>query len=149
MTIKWKHFPHYWSFVWGIHRSPVNSPHKGQWCGALMFSLICAWTDSRANNGDTFDLRHCHAHYDVIVMYWRKKWIAGEIRCCDVHVMWGPPNVTLWDTLTGELSVASFTKEVNPQLAKCPLKTNGHLVNRGQTSLVNKATGVYPEYFEP
>ena len=26
----------------GIHRSPVNSPHKGQWCGALMFSLICA-----------------------------------------------------------------------------------------------------------
>ena len=26
----------------GIHRSPVNSPHKGQWRGALMFSLICA-----------------------------------------------------------------------------------------------------------
>ena len=25
----------------GIHRSPVNSPHKGQWRGALMFSLIC------------------------------------------------------------------------------------------------------------
>ena len=27
----------------GIHRSPVNSPHKGQWRGALMFSLICVW----------------------------------------------------------------------------------------------------------
>ena len=40
--IKWKHFPHYWPFVRGIHRSPVNSPHKGQWHGALMFSLICA-----------------------------------------------------------------------------------------------------------
>ena len=26
-----------------IHRSPVINPHKGQWCGALMFSLICAW----------------------------------------------------------------------------------------------------------
>ena len=26
----------------GIHRSPVHSPHKGQWCGALIFSLICA-----------------------------------------------------------------------------------------------------------
>ena len=26
--IKWKHFPRYWSFVRGIHRSPVNSPHK-------------------------------------------------------------------------------------------------------------------------
>ena len=23
-------------------RSPVNSPHKGQWCGTLMLSLICA-----------------------------------------------------------------------------------------------------------
>ena len=39
--IKWKHFPCYWPFVQGIHRSPVNSPHKGQWCGALIFSLIC------------------------------------------------------------------------------------------------------------
>ena len=37
--IKWKHFPRYWAFVRGIHRSPVNSPHKGQWRGVLMFSL--------------------------------------------------------------------------------------------------------------
>ena len=29
-VIKWKHFPRYWSFVRGIHRSTVNSPHKGQ-----------------------------------------------------------------------------------------------------------------------
>ena len=42
-VIKWKHFSRYWPFVRGIHRSPVNSPHKGQWRGALMFSLICAW----------------------------------------------------------------------------------------------------------
>ena len=41
-VIKWKHFPRYWPFVRGIHRSPVNSPHKGQWHGALMFSLMCA-----------------------------------------------------------------------------------------------------------
>ena len=40
-VIKWKHFPHYWPFMRGIHRSPMNSPHKGHWCGALMFSLIC------------------------------------------------------------------------------------------------------------
>ena len=32
----------YWPFVRGIHRSPMNSPLKGQWRGALMFSLICA-----------------------------------------------------------------------------------------------------------
>ena len=41
-VIKWEHFPRYWPFVRGIHRSPVNSPHKGQWRGALMLSLICA-----------------------------------------------------------------------------------------------------------
>ena len=41
-VIKWKYFPRYWPFVRGIHRLPVNSPHKGQWRGALMFSLICA-----------------------------------------------------------------------------------------------------------
>ena len=35
--IKWKHFPRYWPFVRGIHRSLVNSPHKGQWRGALLF----------------------------------------------------------------------------------------------------------------
>ena len=29
-VIKWKHFPRSWPFVRGIHRSPVNSPHKGQ-----------------------------------------------------------------------------------------------------------------------
>ena len=29
-----------------IHRSPMNSPHKGQWRRALMFSLICAWINS-------------------------------------------------------------------------------------------------------
>ena len=40
-VIKWKHFPRYWPFVRRILRSPVNSPHKGQWREALMFSLIC------------------------------------------------------------------------------------------------------------
>ena len=30
LKIKWQHFPRYWPFVRGIHRSPVNSPHKGQ-----------------------------------------------------------------------------------------------------------------------
>ena len=47
-VIKWKHFPHYWAFVRGIHRSPVNSLHKGQWRGALVFSLICAWMSKQS-----------------------------------------------------------------------------------------------------
>ena len=57
------------TFCVGNHWSPVDYPHKGQWCGALTFSLICTWTNSSANNGNTGDLRRHHAHYDVIVMY--------------------------------------------------------------------------------
>ena len=64
---KWKHFPRYWPFVRGIHRSPVNSPHKGQWRGALMFSLISAWINDWINNREAGDLRRYRAHYDVIV----------------------------------------------------------------------------------
>ena len=67
--IKWKHFPRYWPFVRGIHRSPVNSPHKGQWRGALMFTLICARINGWVNNREAGDLRRYRAHYDVIVMF--------------------------------------------------------------------------------
>ena len=42
-AIKWKHFPRYWPFVRGIHRSPVNSPHNDQ-------------------------RRRVRTHYDVIVI---------------------------------------------------------------------------------
>ena len=54
-----------------IHRSPVNSvnyPHKGQWRGALMFSLICTRINGWVNNGEAGDLRCYHAHYDITVM---------------------------------------------------------------------------------
>ena len=77
---KWKHFPRDWPFVRGIHRSPVNSPHRGQWCEALMFSLICAWSNSWANNGDAGDMR-CHCtHYDVTVMDTRSH---IHVVCCN------------------------------------------------------------------
>ena len=36
-VIKWRHFPRYWPFVRGIHRSPLNSQHKGQWRGVWCF----------------------------------------------------------------------------------------------------------------
>ena len=64
----WKHLPRYWHFVRGIHRSPVNSPHKGQWSWALMFSLICTWINGWVNNGEAAYLRRHLAHYDVIAM---------------------------------------------------------------------------------
>ena len=68
-VIKWKHFPRYWPFVRGIHRSPGTSPHKGQWRGALMFSLICIRIHGLVNNREAGDLRCYRAHYDVTIMY--------------------------------------------------------------------------------
>ena len=50
------------------HRSPLNSPHKGRWRGALMFSLICAGINGWVNNREAGDLRRHRAHYDVIVI---------------------------------------------------------------------------------
>ena len=67
-VIKWKHFPRNWPFVREVHRSPVNFPHKGQWRGALMFSLIYAWINDWVNNREAGDLRRQNGHYDVIVM---------------------------------------------------------------------------------
>ena len=67
-VMKWKHFPHCWPFVRGIHRSPVNSPHKGQWCGALMFSMICVWINVWVNNHEAGNLEAIAPHYDVNIM---------------------------------------------------------------------------------
>ena len=49
-AIKWKHFPRYWPFVWWIYRWSVNSPHKGQWRGAVIFSSVCAWINGWVKN---------------------------------------------------------------------------------------------------
>ena len=63
-----KTFPRYCPFVREIQWSPVNSPHKGPWRGALVFSLICTWTNGWVSNRDAGDLRRHRAHYDVTVM---------------------------------------------------------------------------------
>ena len=52
----------------GISPVLVNSPHKGQWRGTLMFSLICAWINDWANNREAGDLRRHRDHHDVNVM---------------------------------------------------------------------------------
>ena len=107
-VIKWKHIPRYWPFVWGIHRWPVNSPHKGQWRGALMFSLICARINGWINNRESGDLRRHCAHYDVIVM-------QSALRA---------------------RTPACFTKKVSPSLAKLPFNFNGGLTKPGVASSV-------------
>ena len=66
-VIKGKHFPSNWPFVQGIHRCPVNSPHKGQWRRAfdVFFDLRL---NIRVNNREAGDWRCHYAHYDVTVM---------------------------------------------------------------------------------
>ena len=46
-----------------------KSPHKGQWRGALIFSLICTWIKGCwENNHEAGDLKRHRTHYDVTVM---------------------------------------------------------------------------------
>ena len=56
---------------------PDEFPHKGQWRGALMFSLICVWINGWVNNPDAGDLRRYRTHYDVSVMSQSK---VNEVR---------------------------------------------------------------------
>ena len=102
-VIKWKHFPRNWPFVRGIHWSPVNSPHKGQLRGALVFSLICAWKNDCVNNHEAGDLRRHRGHYDVTLMFmlvyelhdkcdikWTPKpYITGPLICKSVLALLG------------------------------------------------------------
>ena len=90
-VIKWKHFPRYWPFVRGIHRSPVNSPHKCQWRSALMFSLICVWINGWVDNREAGDLRRYSAPYDVIVM------VNSLITC-----LWWSPRPTVANSCTNQ-----------------------------------------------
>ena len=99
-VIKWTHFPRYWPFVRGIHRSSVNYPHKGQWHGALMFSLICAWINRWVNNHEAGDLRRHPAQYDVILMY-----------CSDSTI-----HLSRWSGTSGVVPVISGK-------ATCPIPT--------------------------
>ena len=77
-------------------RSPANSPHKGQWRGALMFYLICAWTNGWINNRDARGLRRHRAHYDVTVMV---GWIFNTKQTHHTSNLWvryGPSFLGIW-----------------------------------------------------
>ena len=72
LTAWWRHemetFSALLALCAGNSPVPVNSSHKGQWRGALMFFLICARINDWVNNRDAGDLRRYRGHYDVIVM---------------------------------------------------------------------------------
>ena len=90
----WRHemetFPRYWPFVRGIHRSMANSAHKGQWCGALMFSLTSAWINGWVNNREAGDSRRQRSHYNVIVMAhrWLPRGLTGDKSTLGQVMVW-------------------------------------------------------------
>ena len=74
-VIKWKHFPRYWPFVRGVHRSPMNSPHKSKWHWVLMLCLICAWINGWVNHREAGDLRRQRKrslgrHCNMLICWW-------------------------------------------------------------------------------
>ena len=105
-VIKWKHFPRYWPFVRGIHRPPVNSPHKGQWRGALMFSLICVSINDWVNNRDAGDLRRYRAHYDDTVMSWI---FASNI---PINIVFGPIYLLCLAHISGRVFIVIYLHSV-------------------------------------
>ena len=78
--IKWKHFPRYWPFVRGIHRSLVNSPHKGQWRRAFIFFYL------RLNKGLSKQSRG----------WWFETPSCSLWRHCDESLLSGIPKCTFW-----------------------------------------------------
>ena len=70
-----------------LYRLPVNSPQKGQWHGALMFSLI-SWTIGWVNNRDAGDVKDHRAHYDVTIVTYQS---PKEEHCCR---LWQPKTIS-------------------------------------------------------
>ena len=70
-VIKWKHFPRYWPFVWGIHRSSVNSTHEGQWRAELWCFL---WSSPEPKVEQTME---AHNNYVFHITERRFKKICG------------------------------------------------------------------------
>ena len=92
MQTRWRHQMETFSALLAIC-GPVNSPHKGQWRGALMFSLICVWINGWVNNREAGDLRCYRAHYAVIIMntewcfLWKKQHVDG-LKSHDDVIKW-------------------------------------------------------------
>ena len=63
-VMEWKHFPRYWPFVRGIHRSRWIPRIKTSEAELLFIFFIFVWINSWVNNREAGDLRHHGAHYD-------------------------------------------------------------------------------------
>ena len=111
----WRHQMETFSALLAIcaGRSPVPGEFsaKGQWRGALMFSLICVWINGWVNNREVGNLRQYHAQYDVTVMSHalREIWYGSIQRlkvntCVDIYVTYSVSRQYLHSNITSEFS---------------------------------------------
>ena len=81
-------FPRNWPFVRGIHRSPVNSPHKASDAELWCFFFICVWIDDWVNNREADDLRRYRGHYDVTVMNGLEVASSSNLMICTEYLIY-------------------------------------------------------------
>ena len=112
--IWWRHqmetFSALLAFSVGNSPVPVNSPHKGQWRGALTFSLICVSINGWVNVHEASDFRRYRVHYDVIVMipgplWWQStdhRWISSRDQWCESRILENSwyVSIGIWSILT-------------------------------------------------
>ena len=129
--LAWWRYWRYWPFVWGIQRSPVNSPHKGQWRVALMFSLIYAWINDWVNNREAGDLfimtslyfggltNFCRFYRDITVSLTNDQWRWQ---------LWSIPQIDfLWlsQLVTGD-QLKEIHNSLNQTIVRAPQCMTGH-----------------------
>ena len=143
-TTWWRHqmetFPRYWPFVRRIHRSPVNSPHKGQWRGALMFSLIYARINGWVNTREVGDLRRHQAHCDVIVM---RPQVCSVLHCCGYITM---HRVFPWPihSYSSRLRQWHWHNRIKTENNRCKYSSKLFLISN--TIIVKEASGLLLQY---
>ena len=170
-VIKWKHFPRYWPFVRRIHRSTVNSPHEGQWRGALMFSLICARINGWVNNYEAGDLRRHCTHYDVIIMLhvsfsvhlaflslsvFSYPCICLPVLCFSVRII----NLCMWIFLSEDfclsvcvchcldpLETVTVTAPAGPEMTRWPMYRHFALTHWGQDKITAISQTIFSNAF--
>ena len=77
-VMKWKHFKHYWPFVRGIHRSPVDSLHKGPVIRHFDVSFdvsLCKLLNKQSR--DRY-IKMSWRSFDVTVMTWLEPIMVGS-----------------------------------------------------------------------
>ena len=111
---------------------PVNSPHKGQWRWALMFSLIYAWINDWVNNREAGDLRRQRGHDDVIVMIYasvsRLSFVL--VITCHLFSVMSSPRLILTYCRNQDI----YIQKIVQWIWNCPMQNCDHFVTHLKSS---------------